>query len=283
LASVTILLVAQTAFSDTIRAPAGSGASTLAPNDDGSTGAINLGFSVDFFGALSSSVFVNNNGNVTFTSPLSQYTPNGLATGIGQPIIAPFFADVDTRGTAGGSNPVNSGAVTYGTGLITDATLGWNNNNVFAVEWPDVGYYGEHTDKLNDFELLLVDRSDVGAGDFDIEFNYDQMQWETGDASGGSDGLGGVSAVAGYSNGMSGVSNIYYQLSGSLINGALIDGGPNALTSHDINSSVPGRYDFQVRNGAVITPPPETPEPGTWLTLAGGIAGLALLRRSRKA
>jgi hypothetical protein len=266
-----------------MRFPTGSDANTFYANDDDSTAAVNLGFSVDFFGALSSTVFVNNNGNVTFTDPLGQYTPDGLATGIGQPIIAPFFADVDTRGVAGGDNPVDSALVTYGTGMISDASLGWNNNNVFAVEWPLVGYYGGHTDKLNNFELLLVDRSDIAAGDFDIEFNYAQMQWETGDASGGSEGLGGVSAVAGYSNGMSGADNVYYQLAGSLVNGALIDGGPNALVSNELNSSVPGRYDFQVRNGAVIPPPSETPEPGTWLTLVGGIAGLALLRRSRNA
>jgi hypothetical protein len=38
-------------------------------------------------------------------------------------------------------------------------------------------------DKLATFELLLVDRSDTGAGNFDVEFNYDTVQWETGDAA----------------------------------------------------------------------------------------------------
>ena len=46
-------------------------------------------------------------GNVTFDSSLSSFTPFDL-TSTGRQIIAPFFADVDTR-RAGD-------AVTYGTG-----------------------------------------------------------------------------------------------------------------------------------------------------------------------
>jgi len=59
---------------------------------------------------------------------LSQFTPNGLNTGVGQPIIAPYFADVDTRGAG-------SGLVTYGAGTVTDASLGWNNASEFAWPW----------------------------------------------------------------------------------------------------------------------------------------------------
>lgn len=256
------LAISLPAFSSAVRTPAGSAANTLAANDDGSAGPVSLGFMAAFFGANTNTVFVNNNGNVTFNSALSQYTPDGLAAGVGQPIIAPYFGDVDTRGTG-------SGLVTYGTGTITDASLGWNSDPFFAVEWPSVGYYSRETDKLNTFELLLVSRPDTGVGNFDIEFNYNKVQWETGDVSGGHDGLGGTSAVAGYSNGMSGAGNVFYQLPGSLVNGALIDGGPDALTSHDLNSSVPGRYDFQVRGGVVV--PSSAPEPGTFLLLGGGL------------
>lgn len=239
---------------------------TLAGNDDGSTGAVSLGIDtsggINLFGTTSTTVFVNNNGNVTFQSALSQFTPNGLAAGIGQPIIAPFFADVDTR---------VGNLVTYG-----NAT--YNGRSAFVVDWPNVGYFFEHTDKLNSFQLILTDRSDTGAGNFDIEFNYDQIQWETGDASNGSGGLGGTSAVAGYSNGLSGGSNVFFQLAGSLVNGALIDGGPDSLVTHDLNSSTLGRYDFQVRNGEVIS---GVPEPATFVFLGLGLAGIALARRYR--
>lgn len=267
-----VLASALPGFSAAIRNPTGSGTNILAANDDESTGSVGLGFAVNFFGANSSTVFVSNNGNVTFTNPLPQYTPNGLSSGVGQPIIAAYFADVDTRGAA-------SGLATYGSGIVNDASLGWINAADFAIEYPAVGYFASETNKLNTFELLLVDRSSTGAGNFDIEFNYNTVQWETGAASGGTNGLGGVPAAVGYSNGVSGSGNVFFQLPGSLTSLALLDGGPNALISNSLNSNVPGRYDFQVRNGVVVNP---TPEPGSLFLLGAGAIGLGLLRRKKK-
>lgn len=244
-----------------------SNQANLEANDDGSTGLINLNLDsggVNFFGQSFTQVYVNNNGNVTFSAPLAQFTPNGLAAGVGFPIIAPFFADVDTRGT-------RSGLVTYG-------NAAYNGHQAFVVNWPNVGYFDSHDDLLNTFQLILTDRSDTGAGNFDIEFNYDQMQWETGDASDGAGGVGGTSAVAGYSNGLS-TGNVYYQLPGSLVNGALIDTGADALVSHSLNSSVAGRYDFQVRNGEVIS---GVPEPASLGLIGAGILGIGLLKRKRR-
>ena len=77
-------------------------ANVLPANDDGSTGEIQLPFAANFFGDVYSSLYVNNNGNVTFTGPQSQYTPFTIDADT-PPIIAPFFADVDTRGA--GSRP----------------------------------------------------------------------------------------------------------------------------------------------------------------------------------
>lgn len=214
----------------------GFDANTLAPNDDGSTGAVNIGFSINFFGVVTNTLYVNNNGNVTLDSPLGTYTPFDL-TSTGRQIIAPFFADVDT--SSAGS------PVTYGTGTV-------GTHAAFGVNWVNVDYFpssSTHTNR-NSFQLVLIN---FGGGDFNIEFNYDQIQWEAGEASGGdANGLGGQSARAGFSNG-TGHPGTYYELPGSAVNGAFLDSGPVAtsLIHNSVNSDVPGRYIFFSQGGMI--------------------------------
>ena len=209
------------------------------PNDDDSTPRVPLPFTINFFGNQYGSLFVNNNGNVTFDTALSEFTPFNL-TSTQTVIIAPFFADVDTRGAG-------SGLVTYGTDTV-------NGRPAFGVNWFTVGYYGGNYDKLNTFQLVLIDRSDLAPGDFDIELNYGKIQWETGDASGGSNGLGGSSARAGFSNG-SGAAGTFYEVPGSAVNGALLDSNPTTGLIHiGLNSTFLGRLVFDTRGGGVIPP-----------------------------
>src|SRR5207253_9283256 len=100
-------------------------------------------------------------------------------------------------------------------------------------------------------QLILTDQSAVTghAGDFDLTYDYASIQWDTGDASGGIDGLGGSSARVGYSNGVS----QSLELAGSGVNGAFVDGGSYALVSNSLNSTHQGRYIFPVRNGVTPT------------------------------
>lgn len=247
----------------------GFDANVLAANDDQSTGAVDLGFTANFFGQVFDSAFVNNNGNITFDAPLGSFTPFDL-TSTSQVIIAPFFADIDTRGA--GSSPV-----TYGQGTQ-------DGRAAFGVNYVDVGYFNSADDLLNSLQLILVDRSDVSEGDFDFIFNYDQIQFETGDASEGTNGLGGSSARAGFSNG-TGDDGTFFELAGSALNGAFLDGGPNSLS--DI-----GSLTFEVRNGVVAEPlptpiappvvppvaPPVAPAPPTAVPTPGALGmGLLLL------
>lgn len=246
----------------------GFDSNVLGPNDDGSTGLVPLGFTVDFFGTDYGSAYVNNNGNITFDAPLSTFTPFSLLS-TSRVIIAPFFADVDTR--AAGD------LVSYGTGTV-------GTQAAFGVNWVNVDYFASstaHTNR-NSFQLVIVDRSDIGAGDFDFWFNYDLIQWETGGASGGNAaGCGGNSARVGWSNG----STASQELPGSAVNGAFLDSGtcvqspgPFALINNSLNSDVDGRYIFSVRNGQVVS----TPEPATLLLLGMSAAAAGLRRRSRK-
>ena len=246
----------------------------LPANDDGSTGFINLSqvfeTGLNFFGQTYNGLFVNNNGNVTLANrgevntggPLGTFTPFGLTGATNLPIIAPFFADVDTR-VAG------SAVTTYGTGT-------YNGVQAFNVLWDGVGYFGSgQPGTVNVFQLVIAERNDVGSGDFDIYFNYNQIEWETGTASGGnSNGLGGTSAAAGYSAG-SGAPGTFAQLQGSFQNGAFLDGGPNSLANGS-NNGTPGQYLFQVRNGEVRENPgeeepsaPAAPVSGVTLSVGG--------------
>ncbi|MBL8215751.1 MAG: VCBS repeat-containing protein [Bryobacterales bacterium] len=226
------------AITGPIRANAGFRTSTIAACDDCSANAVApLGFSINFYGSTYTQVYVNNNGNVTFDSSNSTFTPNPISS-IRRVLIAAFWADVDTRGTG-------SGLTTYGQDVI-------NGRRAFGVNWVDVGYYASKTNKLNSMQLVLLERADLGAGFFDIELNYSGIQWETGDASGGSNGLGGTPARVGFSNG-SGNAGTFFELPGSGAPGAFLDGGANSLSFNSANSGgVAGRYVYNVRPGAVV-------------------------------
>ena len=193
-------------------------------NDDGSTDKVPIGFFINFFGSSNTTLYVNNNGNVTFDSAQSAYTPTTLNS-LGIRIIAPYWADVDTDNTA-------SDVVRYGTNTV-------NSHNAFGVDWVNVGYYQAHADKLLSCQLVIIDRSDIAPGNFDMEFNYFKVQWEWGDASKNDP------PRAGYSNGIGDA-----ELPGSGVQGAFLDSNPaTGLIYHSLNSPVPGRYIFLFRNG----------------------------------
>ena len=244
---------------------------TLPPNDDRSTASVGLGFGINFFGSDYTRTFVNNNGNLTFDSQLGTFTPFELEAS-NRVIIAPFFADVDT-GRAG--NPV-----TYGTGSF-------GGRDAFGVNYLNVDYFGssDSATNRNSFQALVVNRSDVGEGDFDIVFNYGQIEWEAGRASGGdANGLGGNSARVGFSNG-TGLPGTSFELPGSAINGAFLDDGFASLVANRSNSNVDGRYVYNIRGGFVEPPVTAVPEPTLVALMGIGFAGISAsgLAKRRKA
>jgi hypothetical protein len=216
--------------------------SILDRNDDGSTDSIDLPFTINFYGTSHSNLYVNNNANVTFSGQLSTYTPEPLAN-LGMDIIAPFWADVDTR-------DAGSDVVRYGTGIV-------DGRAAFGVNWVNVGYYAEHSDKLLSCQMIFIVRSDRAAGDYDMEFNYCKVQWEAGDVSGGSGGywIGpyGEPARAGFAS----ASGSFFEFNGSGDAGAFLDSNlTTGLIYKDFNSIDQGRYVFQFHNGVPLGTPP---------------------------
>src|SRR5262245_35208802 len=165
----------------------GSGANVGDPsgrNDDGFSGPIPFGFTLNFFGTPQTQFFVNNNGNISFGAGISAFTPTG-PTGASAPIISPFFADVDTRNAASGVVHIRQ-----------------DIPNELIVTWDAVGYFLANADKLDSFQLVVRGPGfAIPAGEGAIGFFYKGMQWETGDASGGSGGFGGTPAAVGFGDG----------------------------------------------------------------------------------
>jgi hypothetical protein len=226
---------------------------------------VSLGFNLDFFGISYSHLCVNTDGNVTLLGPNPLYVPIpfNMTTTSAIPIIAPFFADVDLRGPA-------SDTVRYGPGVV-------DGHTAFGVNWVNVGYFWKHDDKLNSFQLVLIDRSDRGPGDADIEFNYGQILWESGDLSEGENGFGGLSARAGYTNG-TGNPGTFYEIPGSGIPGSFLDSSPTGLIRRSFNSSVPGRYVFPIIHDQEST----IPAPAALFLGGIGWALVVGLRRCRR-
>lgn len=259
----------------------GFDSSVLARCDDCSSLPQNLGFTIDFNGQKFSSVYVNNNGNVTFGAANASYTPGPMTYYAGAPIIAPYYADVDTR-FAIYDRKIDSnvqGTVSFGQGHYSGASglLGvpaYSNANAFGVTWSNVAAYTNNgvTDqpKFNTFQLLLIENG-LAPGAFEIVFNEVSIQWLAGIASGSQ--LGAV----GFSDGKLGSGGLHFDVPFS---GAadLLDGQPHALNKIS-DTGVPGQFAMMVKTGQQDAV--SVPEPATLGLLSLGSLALIFGRRRR--
>jgi gliding motility-associated-like protein len=155
--------------------------------DDGSYGPITLPFNFYLYGQNYTTAYININGNISFgpgnwVSTFSS-TPFPMS---GPALVAPFWADVDLRGGAVGQNLVQY--------KVTPTAM--------YVNWTNVGYYSMHTDKLNTFQVIITDGTDLAVpGGANVSFCYGTMEWTTGDASSGTNGFYGTPATVGANKG----------------------------------------------------------------------------------
>ena len=183
-----------------------AGDSSVNKTLDGSSSVLILPFPFRFFDTLYSTLYVNNNGHISFDDPLDLYIPRPFPIP-DLPLIAPYWADVDTT-------PPDGGQVWYristDKSLITDLIGSVMNSSqltlssftpeyLVIVTWDHVGYYEERTDKTNTFQCILA--ADNAASYVIYQYADDEIQWTTSSSSGGTDGLGGNAALVGYNAG----------------------------------------------------------------------------------
>jgi uncharacterized protein (TIGR03382 family) len=168
---------------------------SMARNDDGSSSRINLGFDFCFYERNFTSVFINNNGNLTFDSAFGGYTASGFP--IGLPLIAPFWGDVDTRSTVG-VDASNTNLVWHKfVDLNGDAAL-----DTLVVTWDGVGVFSANNSVVNTFQVAISGIRNAfggpnGLGGLNAAFSYGDMNWSVGSASGGAAATVGINEGTG--------------------------------------------------------------------------------------
>jgi MYXO-CTERM domain-containing protein len=237
----------------------------LGPNDDGSSRAIDITSAfpsgLNFFGSTYREVYLNTNGNITFNGQLGTYTPDAFPVA-SQPMIAPYWADVDIRGpscdgfcdfdlTTFEEDCLASCANPTDNGVWYDLSPG---RAVFT--WDNVDYFSCNGDRQMSFQLILTSAPGCGSGmstssDFSVEFRFNKCQWVTGDASGGTGGFGGTPAQSGFD---AGNERDYVEIPGSRTD----DIARILCEESNVDATEPGAgpgiWRFLVRGGVVMCP-----------------------------
>lgn len=98
---------------------------------------------------------VNNNGLISFSKAVSNFTPSSFPLSNGLQLISPFWADVDTRetGTVWFRETNNSAVLRRARRDIQNIKfvnqISFQPLFAFIVTWDRVGYYDNHSDLVS--------------------------------------------------------------------------------------------------------------------------------------
>ncbi|OCT71157.1 hypothetical protein XELAEV_18038063mg, partial [Xenopus laevis] len=120
--------------------------------DDGATSAIPISSVFIFFEKQHNSLYVNNNGVISFGVAVSSYTPNAFPLADGRPFVAPYWGDVNNE-IAGTVYYRESKDPNLLERISNDMRKYYPNFNyratwAFVATWDKVAYYGSSSRKL---------------------------------------------------------------------------------------------------------------------------------------
>lgn len=144
------------------------GDTVLERGDDVSSNEVSLDVPIVYYDQRYNSIFVNNNGHLSFDYEVPVYQPT-LRLGSRYKLIAAFLSDIDT--SAAGSvyyrQTQDENLLERASSDVKGHFQGYQDfkaTGLFIATWEDVGYFPANSTKLNTFQIVLVsDGSDTFA------------------------------------------------------------------------------------------------------------------------
>jgi hypothetical protein len=215
--------------------------------------AVDLGFSINFGGTSFSTLFINENGYVSFGTPITFDPTITNLSQLNGNVVAPYYADLTSVASTGELSSFSDGTVSSSTGEVDfEAPFASPATPAFRVTWFNVGV-PNYANLTGTIQAVFYDTDGAGAGgNFDLEFNYDMFDPPP-------------PITAGF---VSSLNNVAYA-------------GPFE------SDGLPGAEFFHFCNGAfsstscTVTPPTDVPEPASLDLFAAGLVllGVVALRR----